>query len=313
MAWNYIMDTEQSRSTTLSQPVFLGMGMVMLAALGFASKGILIKLAYALDQEIDAISLMAIRMLIALPFFLVVALHSSRSDKHTRMTWLDVLAILALGFLGYYLSSLLDFSGLAYISASLERMILYLYPTLVVILAALISRRRIRPYEQAALLIAYLGMLLMFITDRSGINADIIKGGGLVFAAALSFAIFMVASHGVINRVGSLRFTSWSMTVATLFTLTHYTVQHGMQLFNMTSAFYLIGLTMAIFCTVLPAYMMNAGIQRIGASRTALVSAVGPVMTLILAYFVLGETLTLLQLAGITLIIGSIYIVGKGK
>ncbi len=307
------MDTDQNRTATYYQPVFIGMGMVMLAALGFASKGILIKLAYALDHDIDAISLMAIRMLIALPFFLLVAIQNSRTNMHARMTSQDILAVIALGFLGYYLSSLLDFSGLAYISASLERMILYLYPTLVVILSALVSRRRIHSYERMALLVAYLGLMLMFMTDSSASGNDVTKGGALVFAAAFSFAVFMVGSHGIINRIGSLRFTSWSMVVATLFTLAHYTAKHGVLLLDMTSAFYLIGLVMAIFCTVLPAYMMNAGIQRIGASRTALVSAIGPVMTLILAYFVLDETLTAAQLIGIILIIGSIYIVGKVK
>lgn len=307
------MDTEQVTTTTQSSSLHVGMGLVVLASLGFASKGILIKLAYALDQDIDAISLMAIRMSIALPFFLLVAVRTNGRSHQQRMTGLDVIAIIALGFIGYYLSSLLDFSGLAFISASLERMILYLYPTLVVLLTALLSRRRIRPYEQAALAVAYLGILLMFFSHPSGVNTDIIKGGSLVFAAAFSFAIFMLGSQHIISRIGSIRFTSYSMAVATVFTMMHYGLLHGVQLLGMSSVFYLIGLTMAIFCTVLPAYMMNAGIQRIGASRTALISTIGPVMTLMLAYIVLDEQLTGLQLAGIVMIIGSITIVGKGK
>jgi len=305
------MNTEDLSARSMSRPVLVGMGLVIIAALGFASKGIFIKLAYALDEDIDAISIMAIRMLLSLPFFLFMAIQTTRRHRQPGLTSQDVIAVLVLGFLGYYLSSFLDFSGLAYISASLERMILYLYPTLVVIITAMISKRKISRTERNALIVAYLGILLMFVSNQTGIGKNLLIGSVFVFASACSFAIFMVGSHGVIKRIGSVRFTSYSMTIAVLLTLIHYSVQHGMQLFSLTMPFYIIGLVLAIFCTVLPSYMMNAGIHRIGASRTAMVSAAGPVMTLILANIVLNETLSLLQLAGMALILVSIYFVAK--
>jgi len=296
-----------------SSHILIGIGMVIVAALGFSSKGILIKLAYALGLGIDAISIMAIRMLFALPFFMFIAIRASVNSKRIAMTAKDRLDILFLGFIGYYLSSLLDFSGLAYISASLERMVLYLYPTLVVILTAILGRRRMHRFEILALLIAYAGMGLMFLSDHTMMNADILKGAGLVFAAAISFSVFLVVGQGVIKRLGPQRFTSYTMSVAAVFTLVHYFIEHGLQLYKHSLNFYLIGLFMAIFCTVLPAYMMNEGIHRIGANRAAIISSAGPVMTLVLAFVVLGEVLTSVQIGGMLMIVGSIYIVGKSR
>lgn len=307
------MSTDSLASPQPSNHIIVGIGMVIVAALGFSSKGILIKLAYALGVEIDAISVMAIRMLFALPFFVFIAIRSSIYSKRAVMTTKDWLDILFLGFIGYYLSSLLDFSGLAYISASLERMILYLYPTIVVILTAMLGRRRMHRYEVLALLVAYTGMGLMFLSDRSMMNADILKGSSMVFAAAISFSVFLVVGQRVIHRLGPQRFTSYSMSVAAVFTLVHYFIEHGLQLLGHTMNFYLIGLLMAIFCTVLPAYMMNEGIHRIGANRAAIISSAGPVMTLVLAFVVLGEVLTPIQMGGMVMIVGSIYIVGKGR
>lgn len=292
--------------------LLIGMGMVIIAALGFSSKGILIKLAYALGVQVDAISVMAIRMSIALPFFLFFAIRQSHSNKQFAMTARDWTDVFLLGFIGYYLSSLLDFSGLAYISASLERMVLYLYPTIVVILTAIMGRRAMHRYEILALIMAYAGMALMFLNQQSLPNIDIWKGTSLVFAAAVSFSIFLVMGQGVIKRLGPQRFTSYTMSVAALFTLVHYFAIHDVQQFtHLPFNFYMIGIFMALFCTVLPAYMMNEGIHRIGANRAALISSAGPVMTLVLAYLVLNEILTPIQLGGMAMIIGSIYIVGK--
>lgn len=305
------MKTDQVSSQQATRHQLFGMGMIIIAALGFSSKGILIKLAYALGLNIDAISLMAIRMLIALPFFIIIALRRPVDKQFTPVSGKDRIDILFLGFIGYYLSSLLDFSGLAYISASLERMVLYLYPTIVVILTAIMNRRRMQRYEMLALITAYAGMALMFLNQQTLLNADILKGSALVFGSAISFAVFLIKSQAVIARLGPQRFTSYTMSVAAIFTLLHYVITHGLELYHLTLDFYLIGVFMAIFCTVLPSYMMNEGIHRIGANRAALISSAGPVMTLLLAYFVLGEILSTVQLLGMILIMASIYIVGK--
>lgn len=285
-----------------------GIVFVIIAALGFSSKGVLIKLAYALDPRIDAISVMAVRMLLALPFFLFVALRIARQQKTIPLLRQDRYAILALGFLGYYCSSWLDFTGLKYISASLERLILYLYPTMVVVLSALYYRRGITRPERQALALGYAGIALVFVVDLHVTGADVLKGSALVFVAALTYSIFLIASAHTIQRVGAARFTAYSMSVATLLTTGHYVVQHGLQLLEFPAAFYVLGLAMALLCTVIPAFLMNAGMQRIGAGKTAMVSAVGPVMTILLAYTLLHEPVQMVQLAGTALIIGSVLL-----
>ena len=283
-----------------------GIVLVIIAALGFSSKGVLIKLAYALDPRIDAISVMAVRMLLSLPFFLLVALRIARHQETTPLLRQEVRAILALGFLGYYASSWLDFTGLKYISASLERLILYLYPTLVVLLSALYYRRTIARRERHALALGYAGIALVFAVDLHFAGVDVLTGGALVFVAALSYAVFLIASAHTIQRAGAARFTAYSMSVATLLTTVHYLVQHGVQLAQFPAEFYALGLAMAVFCTVIPAFAMNAGMQRIGAGMTAMLSSVGPVMTIGLAYLFLHEAIAPVQLVGTVLIIGSV-------
>lgn len=285
-----------------------GIVFVIIAALGFSSKGILIKLAYAIDPRIDAISVMAVRMLLALPFFLFVALRIARQQETTPLLRQDVHAILALGFLGYYASSWLDFTGLQYISASLERLILYLYPTLVVLLSAMYYRRAITHPERYALALGYTGIALVFAVDLRFVGVDVLTGSALVFAAALSYSVFLIASAHTIQRVGAARFTAYSMSIATLLTVVHYVVQHGVQLRQFSSEFYLLGLAMAVFCTVIPAFLMNAGIQRIGAGMTAMLSSIGPVMTIGLAYWLLHKAIAPVQLVGTALIIGSVLL-----
>jgi len=285
-----------------------GIVFVIIAALGFSSKGVLIKLAYALDPRIDAISVMAVRMLLALPFFLFVALRIARQQETTPLLRHDVHAILALGFLGYYASSWLDFTGLKYISASLERLILYLYPTMVVVLSAWYYRRAITRPEHHALALGYIGIALVFVVNLHFAGLDVLTGGALVFVAALSYAVFLIASAHTIQRVGAARFTAYSMSVATLLTTVHYAVQHGVQLAHFSAEFYALGLAMAVFCTVIPAFLMNAGMQRIGAGMTAMLSSIGPVMTIGLAYFFLHESVAPVQLLGTALIIASVLV-----
>ena len=301
--------TSATNSSKQRTPLAIsGVVFVIIAALGFSSKGILIKLAYAIDPRIDAISVMAIRMLLALPFFLFVALHIARKRETMPLLRQDVHAIVALGFLGYYASSWLDFTGLKYISASLERLILYLYPTFVVVLSAMYYRRVITHPERYALALGYAGITLVFVVDLRFDGVDVLSGGALVFAAALSYAVFLIASAHTIQRVGAARFTAYTMSIATLLTLTHYVFQHGVQLEQFSREFYLLGLAMAVFCTVIPAFLMNAGIHLIGAGMTAMLSSIGPVVTIGLAYLLLDELITPVQLVGAALIIGSVLL-----
>lgn len=296
--------------------VIIGCLFVLLAAFGFSAKSILVKLAYGNSHQLDAITLMLLRMAISLPFFLVVALWSARKSAQTPDAQLlhrqDKLMIVGLGVLGYYLSSLLDFKGLAYISAGLERLILFLYPSLVVLITAALKRRAINRYQTLALILSYAGMILVFVDNMlQTTSPNLILGSSLVASSALSFAIFMIGSGVTIKRIGSMRFTAYSMTVACVATGLHFLVLHGVYPLHLPVSVYGLAAIMAIFSTVLPAFLMNAGIQRIGAGSASIISSAGPICTLALAFFLLDEMLTVTQLAGTVLVLIGVYVVSQ--
>jgi drug/metabolite transporter (DMT)-like permease len=253
-----------------------------------------------------------------LPFFLVVAFWSNRPsnpiNENQRMRTQDWLLVIVLGFLGYYLSSLLDFEGLAYISAGLERLILYLYPTFVVLLSAVYYRKAINRHQGFALLLSYAGILLVYTDQQLQTNTPgLFTGSAFVASSAMTFAVFMVGSGVLIKRIGSMRFTAYSMTVACVITGLHFGIGHGSHSLQLPSNVYGMAFIMAIFSTVLPSFFMNAGIQRIGAGSASIISSAGPIGTLILAFFLLGEVLSITQLAGTLLVMVGVYVVSRAK
>lgn len=296
----------------------LGYLFVLLGALGFSAKAVLVKLAYLDSLQLDAITLMVLRMAMSLPFFLAVAFWSGRGASDSSyvkcLTGQDKLMIIGLGLLGYYIASLLDFEGLRYISASLERLILFLYPTLVVLFSAVFQRKSITGTQALALGISYLGMIFVFFDNAlPGSSANLLLGSGLVFLSAVAFAFFLMGCGVMVKRIGSTRFTAYSMTVACLATCLHFVLQHGFILLDLPDSVYSLALIMAIFSTVLPAFFMNAGIRRIGAGSAAILSSIGPIGTLLLAYWLLNEILSLAQLAGTVLVLFGVGVVNRVK
>lgn len=298
--------------------ILTGSLLVLLAAFGFSAKAILVKLAYLASPGLDAITLMLLRMMLSLPFFLAAAAWSNRTaarltDRY-RLNARDWLMIAVLGFLGYYLASWLDFAGLAYITAGLERLILFLYPTFVVIMTAVYHRKAISRQQTCALLLSYAGIVLVYANQEMQSNDQgLLTGSALVVASAMTFALFLVGSGVQIMRIGSMRFTAYSMTVACIVTGLHFLIRHGFQPLHLPVRVYGLAGMMAIFSTVLPSFLMNAGIQRIGPGSAAIISSAGPVSTLILAFYLLGEALTKSQLAGTVLVLAGVYIVSRGK
>ncbi len=284
-----------------------GSAFVFLAAIGFSAKAVMVKLAYS--YPVDATTLLALRMVFSVPFFLGLALWSGADKGAARLVRRDWLLIAALGFVGYYLASFLDFLGLERISAGLERLILFLYPTLVILLSALLFRRPIRPREVLALLLSYAGIALVFLHDVSLARSGVASGAALVFASALAYAVYLIGSGHAIARVGATRFTAYAMTAACGASILQFAVTHHLTALRLPLRVYGLGLAMAIFSTVLPAFLMSAGIRRIGAGRASLVGAVGPVATLFLAYVFLGESLSLIQLQGAALVLAGALIV----
>ena len=293
--------------------LFIGSSFVLLAALGFSAKAVLIKLAYGYSNQLDAITLMALRMLMSLPIFVGVAIWHRKSNQNQALALKEWLRILILGCLGYYLASYLDFTGLHYISAGLERVILFLYPTLVILFSAIIFKRPVTLREVMALLFSYAGMLWVFQENIQTASNDIFKGSILVFSSAISFALFLMGSSMMVKRIGSARFTAYSMTIACLATLLHYVCANDLEALNLPGQVYGLAFLMAIFSTVLPAFLMNAGIRRIGSGTASMISSAGPIGTLLLAYIFLDEPLSWAQITGTILVLIGVYVASQAK
>jgi drug/metabolite transporter (DMT)-like permease len=291
----------------------IGFALVFLGALGFSVKSILIKFAYKADHEIDVISLMALRMLFALPFFLIIALWQHRKTDSQPLNSKQWLIIIVLGLMGYYLASYLDFAGLQYISAGLERVILFLYPTFVIVFSAVLYRRPISIRQLIALILSYAGLVLIFIAQLSLQSPKLLLGAGLILGSAIIFACFTMGSGIMVHKIGSTRFTAYTMMVASMATLTHFSLQQKISLNHFQADIYYLTLIMAVFSTVLPAFFMNAGIRRIGAGSASIISSTGPVVTLMLAYMLLDEAISGFQLIGTLLVLTGVYIISKAK
>ena len=283
-----------------------GILFVLGATLAFSSKAIWIKLIYRETSNIDAISIMAMRMAFAIPFYLAVVVLIRVRQKRPVATG-SIGSLVLLAFLGYYLSSFLDITGLAYIPAGLERMILYLYPTMVVIMVARNSGRRIYRGEIISLTSSYFGIALIFLNGLATNMPHLLLGSVLVFGAAVSFSIYSVKSVDNIHKLGTMRFTAYTMLIGAAMTLLHFVVSHGMTLPRYNSNVYSLAAMLALTGTVIPSFMMAEGIRRIGADRTALLGSLGPMVTIFLAMEVLSEPVSMIQLVGSAIIVFGVF------
>lgn len=280
---------------------------VLLAAIGaiaFSGKAIIVKLGYR--HGVDAVTLLALRMLVALPLFVAMAWWARRGDR-VRIGRGDAWRIGALGFFGYYLASFLDFAGLAYISATLERLILYLTPTLVLAIGYLVYRRRAGRLQLAALALSYTGVLLAFGHDLRLGGRDVMLGGALVFASALSYAIYLVGSGELVGRVGALRLTAYASIVACLLCLAQFALVDGIAaLAEVAPAVWGLSLLNGTLCTVFPVAAVMLAIARIGPGLAAQIGMLGPVSTIVLSLWLLGEPMGPWQIAGTVLVLAGV-------
>ena len=278
--------------------------------LGFSFKAILIKLAYA-AHPVDAVTLLALRMLYAAPFFVAMAWWATRSGGARPLTRDDWKDLALLGFIGYYLSSLLDFMGLQYITAGLERLVLFLYPTVVVVLSAIAYGKPITRRTMAALVISYAGIALVLAHDvrSAGDAAAVTRGGTLVFASAFLYAIYLVRAGAVIARVGSMRFISWAMLASTVFVLIQFIATRDVRALAVPAKIHGIALAMAVFSTVLPTWLIAESIRRLGANTASQIGSLGPVFTIGLGAMLLGEAIHGIQLVGAALVLAGVMLV----
>jgi drug/metabolite transporter (DMT)-like permease len=282
----------------------------VIGVLGFSFKAILIKLAYR-DDSIDAITLLTLRMLYSAPLFLAMAAWVGRRGQAAPTSRGDWVRLVWLGCIGYYLASLLDFMGLQHITASLERLVLFLYPTIVVLLSALMLGRPVTRRAVAALVLSYAGIAFVFWNDvRFTGNADAtLTGGGLVFASAILYAIYLVQAGSVITRLGSTRFIAWAMLASTVFIVAQFLLTRPLTALAVPRSIHVLAIAMAIFSTVLPTWLIAESIRRMGANAASLVGSLGPVFTIGLGAMILGEPIHAIQLAGAALVMGGVLLV----
>jgi len=289
---------------------WIGPVCAVLGVLGFSFKAILIKLAYAW-HPVDAVTLLALRMLFSAPFFIAMAWWSGRRPAARPITRRDWRALVWLGFVGYYLASLLDFMGLVYITAALERLVLFLYPTLVVLLSAVLRGRPITRRALLALLLSYAGIAFVFVHDvrLGGDTAALWTGGALVFASAFAYALYLVDAGDVIARMGSMRFIAWAMLVSSTFVLAQFTLTRDLALLRVPASIYGLSFAMAVFSTVLPTWLIAEAIRRLGANTSSLIGSLGPVFTIGLGALILGEPVHVIQLVGAALVLLGVALV----
>jgi len=292
-------------------PALSGLLLAAAGAIAFSGKAIIVKLSYR--YGVDAVTVIMYRMLLALPFFLLLGWWSERQTfaRDNPLSKRDVMGIVALGFVGYYLSSYLDFLGLQYITASLERLILYLNPTLVVLLGWLLFKKEIQPIRMLAMGVSYSGVLLVFAHELSFAGTDVVLGSSLVFASALTYAVYLIYSGQLVQRVGAMRLVGWATSVACVCCIVQFLVLRPLSAAVVpTEVLWLAGLN-ALACTVAPVLMVMMAIERIGAALTAQTGMIGPMATIALGVLLLDEPLNVWIGLGTLLVLSGVYIVSK--
>jgi drug/metabolite transporter (DMT)-like permease len=308
-------DTEPPTSAQEKSHFRAGIFFAIAGTALFSLKSIFIKLAF--QEGIDATTLLALRMIIAFPFYVVVLIYAikTRPEKAALLTKRDALLIFGLGFLGYYLASYLDFEGLAYISAQLERLTLFTYPIMVAILSWFFFKERITLKILASLVVSYIGVSFLFFNESpaqaSIANNNVAIGTGLVALAAFCFAFYVIFSKAFISRLGSLIFTSLAMSSSLIFILIHFFATHSLSDLAVSPRLWGLAVLLAIFSTLIPSFFTSEAINRIGATRTSIMGTLGPVMTILLAVNLLGEPFGWPQIIGLLLVLLGVSLLRK--
>jgi drug/metabolite transporter (DMT)-like permease len=288
----------------------IGLLFATLGAIGFSFKAILVKLAY--QYGVDAETLLALRMGLSLPFFIAMGVVADRRAKH-RLGAGDWVWMVGLGFSGYYLASYLDFLGLRYITAALERLILFLYPTIVILLSALFLAKPIGRRTVMALALCYGGIGLAVGHDLrvAGEARDVLLGCALVFGSALSYALYLMGNGEVVGRLGAMRVTAFATTVACVLCIAQFLVLRPVTALALPWQVYALGFAMAVFSTVAPVWLVSEAIRRLGAGPVSLTGTLGPVVTIFLGWLLLDEAVGAGQLAGAALVIAGVLVMAR--
>jgi drug/metabolite transporter (DMT)-like permease len=290
--------------------VIVGVMMSVAGAIFFSTKAVMVKLTYATGYPIDAVTLLALRMIFSLPFFLISAALSSQQKENVKFTGKQWLAVAVIGMLGYYVSSYLDFVGLQYVSAGIERLILFAFPTFVLIISAVVLKKPVQPRQWLAVAITYVGLIVAFGAEaRLQTTPEFFTGSLYILICAVTYAIYVAGSGVLIPVVGAVKFNSYAMSFAAAAVLIHFMIASDQSLLGLPGIVYLYAIAMAIIGTVLPSYLVSLGIKRLGSNAAAIIASIGPVSTIVQAHYFLGESFSLVQGIGTVFIVGGILLI----
>jgi len=273
----------------------------------FSLRPIFIKLAYG--YVTDPITLLALRMVFSLPFFIAAAVWVRSGAEHRPLAGRELGLVAALGILSYYGASFLDFLALQYIPAGLGRLLLFTYPTIVVVLSALLLHKRVTAREVTALVLTYAGLTLVFAPALEEEQKHFWLGAALAFGSSILYALYLVAGAEVIARVGSVRFTAYAMSVASAACILQFFALRPLSALELPAPVYGYAIAMAVVSTVIPVFMISEALKRIGANSVAIIGALGPVTAIAFGWLGLEEVMTPLQLAGSALVLVGVVVI----
>ena len=308
--YNLVMSTSPAAPSTIARSVYLGgLAIAVGGAVLFSTKAIVAKLLY--QYPVDVVTVIAFRMIFSFPVFAVIAWWQMRTEP--PLAWRDRWQLVGLGLVGYYLSSYFDFLGLQYISVGLERLILFLTPTFVLLISTVYFKHAISRLQWLALLTSYCGIVLVFVHDLQSGASNIVLGSTLVLGSACSYAVYLLGSGELVKRIGATRLVSYAMCVASVACIAQFFILRPVAMLIQPMPVYGWSLVNGIFCTVLPVFMTMIAVERIGAPVASQAGMIGPVSTLFLGAMILDEPITGWQLAGTGLVLAGIYLLSKKK
>lgn len=300
-----------SNTKEVKQITLAGFVITITGAILFSTKAIFVKLAFAATHT-DAVTLLALRMLFSLPFYLVAARIAYTKENKSTITTKHWVYILILGFLGYYLSSLFDFIGLQFISAGLERLILFLYPTFAVLINTFFFKNKLSNVQITALILTYIGIGLAYYGELKidTHNPNFFYGSFMVFLCAVTYSFYLVGTGKMVNIVGATRYTAYAMLAATGGIFIHFLVTRSIGNIHFTPTLIAYSSALAIVATVLPSFLISNGMKKIGSNNVAIITSIGPVSTILQAYFILGENIFFEQILGTILVLIGVLLIG---
>ncbi|MDE3237238.1 MAG: DMT family transporter [Bacteroidota bacterium] len=289
-----------------------GFIIALTGAIFFSTKAIFVKLAFN-TVHLDAVTLLMLRMLFSLPFYLVIAIIESRKPGNMELSATQWFQIFLMGILGYYLSSLFDFIGLQFVSAGLERLILFLYPTFAVLINTFYFKTKLSAAQVIALLLTYAGIGIAFVGEMhlDTANPNFFYGSFMIFLCAVTYSFYLVGTGRIVGNAGVSRYTAYVMLFATAGIFLHFLFTRKISSVVFTTPVISYSLALALIATVLPSFMMSYGMKKIGSNNVAIITSIGPVSTILQAHFFLGEKIITAQLVGTLLVVIGVILIGR--